>query len=81
MSNIAMIPADSNGNKLFLKNVRIDEKGRLFVKYKSTFNDMPFFEVELFSVDSGKNFAICGDDGTVLYRFSVLWIQKINRLK
>ena len=38
-----MIPADSNGNKLFLKNVRIDEKGRLFVKYKSTFNDMPFF--------------------------------------
>lgn len=77
MSNIAMIPADSNGNKLFLKDVRIDEKGRLFVKYKSTFNDMPFFEVELYSVDSCQNFAICGDDGTVLYRFSALWIQKL----
>lgn len=77
MSNVVMIPADSNGNKLFLKELRIDEKYRLFVKYKSTFNDMPFFEVELYSVDSGQNFAICGDDGTVLYRFSELWIQKL----
>ena len=77
MNGIVMIPADSNGNKLFLKDVRIDDKCRLFVKYKSTFNDMPFFEVELFSVDSGKNFAICGDDGTVLYRFSAFWIQKL----
>ena len=77
MSNTLMIPADSNGNKLFLKDVRIDKKCRLIATYKSTFNDMPFFEVELFSVDSGQNFAICGDDGTVLYRFSALWIQKL----
>lgn len=43
MATIAMISADSNGNKLFIKDFRVDEKGRTFIKYKSTFNDIPFF--------------------------------------
>ena len=77
MSNvICCIPADNNGNKLWIKDFREDGK-RAFVKYKSTYNDMPFMEVEIFSVDGGKNLVITGDDGTVLYRFSPQWINQL----
>ena len=77
MSNtIAMIPIDASGNMLFISDVRI-ENNRIFANYKSTYNDMPLTEVELYPVDSGKNCAICGDDGTILYRFLALWIQKL----
>ena len=55
MSNvICCIPADNNGNKLWIKDFREDGK-RAFVKYKSTYNDMPFMEVEIFAVDGGNN--------------------------
>ena len=73
-----MIPADSNGNKLFIKDLRIDDKQRMFVKYKSTYNDIPFVETQIFGVDNGQNCAICGDDGTVLYRFSTAWLSSLN---
>ena len=78
MATIAMIPVDSSGNKLFIKDLRVDEKQRTFIKYKSTYNDMPFMEVELYGVDNGKNCAICGDDGTILYLFSTAWLSSLN---
>lgn len=76
---ILMIPADTIGNILWLKDYRQDEKLRHFVKYKSTYNDMPFIEVELSIIDMGQyqDAAIRGDDGTVLYRFNVEWIKKL----
>jgi hypothetical protein len=77
MSVICCIPADNNGNKLWIKDFRVDGK-KSFLKYKSTYNDMPFMEVEVYLVDGGKNYVITGDDGTVLYRFSEYWIDKLN---
>ena len=74
---IAMIPIDKDGNMLFLSDLRIDENKQLFVHYKPTYNDAPLQETPLFSVDSGANLAICGDDGTVMYRFSVEWLNKL----
>ena len=65
---IACIPADDDGNKLFLKEKRMVD-GRLMIKYRSTYNDIPFMDVELHSVDGGSNYAITGDDGTVMWRF------------
>lgn len=77
MSNVVCcIPADLNGNKLWIKDFRIDKNNKMFLKYKSTYNNMPFAEVEIFVVDSGENLAITGGDGTVLFRFSVNWISK-----
>lgn len=73
---ICCIPADNNGNKLWIKDFREDGK-RAFVKYRSTYNDIPFMETELFAVDGGKNLVITGSDGTVLFRFSVGWINKL----
>ena len=35
-------------------------------------------ETEIYIVDGGKNVVITGDDGTVLYRFSVKWLEKLN---
>ena len=78
MGHIAMIPADGKGNKLFIKDFREDEaKGKYYAKYKSTFNDVPFMEVELNLADEGRNVTINGDDGTVLYRFSTSYIARI----
>ena len=73
-TTILYIPADNEGNKLFLKDLRKDNE-KLFIKYKSTFNDVPFQETELFSVDD--NYVITGDDGTVLWRFLKQWIEKL----
>jgi len=70
---IACIPADNVGNLLYLKDVRINNK-KIFVKYKSTYNDIPFREAEIYSSDANTNFTINGDDGTVLYRFAQSWI-------
>ena len=78
MAAIAMIPADSAGNKLFIKDLRVDKKQRTFVKYKSTYNDIPFTEVELYGVDNGQRCAILGEDGTVLYRFSTAYLAHLN---
>jgi hypothetical protein len=74
--SICCIPADNNGNKLWIKDFREDGK-RAFVKYRSTYNNIPFMEVEVFVTDGGKNLVITGDDGTVLFRFSVSWINKL----
>ena len=74
MSNILCIPAD-NTNKLFLKDFRVD-KDKAFIKYKSTYNDIPWREIELGS-DGNGNATICGDDGTVLFRFSLTWLEKL----
>ena len=63
---IHIIPADNQGNKLILKDYRRQKDGRMFLKYRSTWNDIPFRETEVFLVDSGKNLAILGGDGTVL---------------
>jgi hypothetical protein len=35
-------------------------------------------ETEIFIVDDGHNCVITGDDGTVLYWFSVRWLDKIK---
>jgi len=77
MNEILAIPADNTGNKLFLKDPRRDGD-RLFVKYRSTYNDIPFVEVEIFLVDDGRNYVITGDDGTVLWRFGKQWIDKLT---
>jgi hypothetical protein len=73
---IACIPADTE-NKLFIKDFRMDND-RAFVKYRSTYNDIPFVETQIYSVDGGQNVAITGDDGTILFRFSMNWINKIK---
>jgi hypothetical protein len=54
----------------------MENEGRFFIKYKSTYNDIPFIKTEIYLVDEGKNFAITGNDGTVLWRFSINWISK-----
>jgi len=77
MADIVTIPADGVGNLLFLKDVRRKD-GRIFIKYRSTFNDVPFQEVELHSADGGINYVITGGDGTTLWRFSKVWIEKLD---
>jgi len=67
MSKIYIIPADREGNKLFIKHFHT-MNNRMFCSYKSTYNDMPFQETELFFADSNVNVVICGSDGTVLWR-------------
>ena len=74
-NTICCIPADNNGNKLWIKDF-MENEGRFFIKYKSTYNDIPFIKTEIYLVDEGKNFAITGNDGTVLWRFSINWISK-----
>jgi len=66
---ILTIQADHDGNKLFLMNYH-KMNDRMFCSYKSTYNDMPFQDTELFHADNNKNVVICGDDGTVLWRFN-----------
>jgi hypothetical protein len=77
MSVIVAIPADQSGNKLFLKDLK-EENNRIFVKYKSTYNDIPFTETEIYGMDGGSNYVITGEDGTVLWRFSTQWIEKLK---
>ena len=71
---IICIPADNEGNKLWVKDFT-EDKGKFFIKYKSTYNNIPFMETEIYLVDGDKNFVITADDGTVLYRFSVNWMK------
>lgn len=74
-NKIAFIPADSQGNILFIKD--FEQVGdRFFVKYRSTYNDIRFVRTEIYLTDGNKNFVITGTDGTVLFRFSVGWITK-----
>jgi hypothetical protein len=73
---ICCIPADNVGNKLWIKDFR-EDSGKMFLKYRSTFNKMPFTEIETFIADGGKNLIITGDDGTVLFRFPINWITKL----
>lgn len=77
-TTICCIPADNQGNKLWLKEFK-EENGRLFLKYKSTYNDMPFSETELFLVDANQNLAIIGDNSKVLYRFSINWLKYLQK--
>lgn len=67
MTEIISIPADHEGNKLFIKHFS-KMNNRMFCDYKSTYNDMPFQHTELFFADDNKNVVICGTDGTVLWR-------------
>jgi hypothetical protein len=77
MGNIVCcIPADNEGNKLWIKDFR-EDKGRLFVNYKSTYNDIPFIETEIFIVDGSQNVAITSDNGTIIFRFSIHWLKKL----
>ena len=77
MNTILAIPADKKGNKLFIKDLTV-KNDILSCKYRSTYNDMPFMETDLYIIDNGQNLAICGTDGTVLFRFSVKWLDKLN---
>ena len=74
MKTICCIPADNSGNKLWIKDFRRDGE-RFYVKYRSTYNDIPFMETDIYPVDGGKNMVITGSDGTVLFRFSIEWIK------
>ena len=76
-TEIACVVADNVGNKLYLKDLR-EDKGRLFLKYRSTYNDIPFTETEVFIMDGGTSCVITGEDGTVLFRFSPSWLAKID---
>ena len=77
MKTIVCINADVFGNKLYLKDL-IEDKGKLYVKYRSTYNDIPFQETEIFGADNGRNCIITADNGTVLWRFSVDWLDKLR---
>jgi len=74
---ILCIKADEFGNKLFIKHYS-KMNDRMFCFYRSTYNDMPFQETELFLVDNNKNVAICGDDGTIMWRFSIDLLDKFK---
>lgn len=76
MSTILCIPASKSGDKLFLKDLRV-ENDKTFIKYRSTYNDIPFMEIELFG-DGNGNCVICGDDGTVLWRFPEAILSKLE---
>lgn len=80
---IVMIPVDSKGNKIFIKDFREDVNGKnVFVKYKSSLNDIPFVETQLMILENGQTLAITGDDGTIIYRFATSWIESlINKEK
>lgn len=69
---IVFIPADNMGAKLILKELRI-EAPDVYVQYRSTYNDIPFTEIQIYPV--GDNFVITGDDGTILYTFSKEWLS------
>ena len=71
---ICCIPANNNGDKLFIKDYRTSDD-RHFVKYKSTYNNIPFRDTEIYATENGV--VICGEDGTVIWRFDVKWIQKL----
>jgi hypothetical protein len=74
-NKIAFIPADNRGNILFIKD--FEQVGnRFFVKYRSTYNDIPFVRTEIYLADGNQNFVITGTDGTVLFRFSAFWIAE-----
>lgn len=75
MATIVAIPADNKGNKLYIKELRT-ERDRLFLKYRSTFNDIPFVETEIFG-DGKKNIVIVGDNGAVIWRFAESWLSKL----
>lgn len=72
-TTILCIPADNEGNKLWVKNFK-EDRGRFFAEYKSTYNDMPFRKTELFLVEGKTKLAITGTDGTTLFRFSPQWV-------
>lgn len=74
---IACIPTDTEGNKLWIKNYT-ENNGKMYVEYKSTYNDMPFTKTQIFYVDN--MVVITGNDGTVLYRFSPQWLLKISKM-
>ena len=74
---VFMIPADNFGNKLFLKDLK-ENGDRKFLKYRSTYNDMPFIETEIYPADEGKNCVITGEDSTVLWRFPINILNKLN---
>jgi hypothetical protein len=73
---ITCIPADNKGNKLWLKDLKT-KQDRTYVKYKSTYNDMPFIETEIYTIGGGEHAVITGDDGTVLYRFHKSWLERL----
>jgi len=74
---ILFIPADNIGGKLLLKDYR-EEGTQEFVKYRSTYNNIPFIETEIFITDDKKDYVITSDNGTVMWRFSVEWIEKLK---
>jgi hypothetical protein len=74
---IVCVPADDKGNKLWLKELEFD-KNKIFIKYKSTYNDIPFMKTEIFAIDNGENYVITGDDGTILYRFNKYWLDLLK---
>ena len=75
MSTIIAIKA-SDRDTLYIKDIIIKDN-RVFCKYKSTYNTVPFTETELFLVDNGTNLVITGTNGAVLFRFSVKWLSKV----
>jgi len=77
MSVVVMIPADAMGNKLYLKDFK-EENTRMFLEYKSSFNDIPFRESEIFYADGGKSCVITGEDGTVIWRFPIHILNKLR---
>ena len=72
---ILCIPADAT-NKLYLKDYRV-EQDRAYIKYKSTYNDIPWREVEIYGDGKG-NAVITGDDGTVIFRFPLDLLNKFE---
>ena len=74
--SIAMIPVDHTGNSLFIKDLE-EIENKVFLKYRSTLNDIPFMRTEIFVVDDNNNIGIVGTDGTVLFRFAEQWLLKL----
>jgi hypothetical protein len=72
---IQAIPIDRKGNLLFIKDFE-QKDGKMFLSYKSGYNDIPFRRVEVYI--QGADLVITADDGTVIYRFAVDFLNKIS---
>ena len=77
MTTILAIPA-GHGYMLYLKEFE-EINNKFFIKYRTSYNDIPFTDTEIFLANNNKNFVITGEDGTVLWRFPVqLVLQKLK---
>lgn len=72
---VQMINLDARGEKLFIKEFDVNEKGEASIKYKVSVNDMPFEKVPLFEHEG--SYVITDVQGKVLYRIHPQFLQEL----